>query len=226
MYCQSTTLVKYGQDTREATALRCRSWLCPECAPVRAKQLICDVMRGAPTTFLTLTCRRVEGEHPNTAAKRLIDAWRRARRQWMRRQGIKKLPFFAVVEQTKLGWPHLHIMLRGVWIDQRWLSRTMEALANSPIVDIRRIENAGRAAVYVAKYAGKANHKFGTCKRYWSSQDYKLKRDEPDEHGKKRHACTERWPQSIDRIVKDWITIGWRVQWLTKWRARVVTSDA
>lgn len=224
MYCQSTTLVKYGPDTREATALRCRSWLCAECQPVRAKQLVCDVMKGAPTIFLTLTIRRQEGEAPNDAAKRLIDAWRRSRRAWMARQGIKKLPFFAVVEATKLGWPHLHIMMRNAWIDQKWLSAMMDRLIASPVVDIRKIENAGRAVAYVAKYAGKASHKFGTCKRYWRSQDYKLADPEQEEHAKKRHTSTERWPLSIERIVKDWTAFGWQVTWLTKWRARCVAA--
>jgi hypothetical protein len=226
MYCQSTTLVKYEQDARQATALRCRSWNCPDCVDTRRRQLMADVMKGAPTVFLTLTIKHVEGETADGACKRLVDAWRRARRSWCKRQSIKKLPFFAVVEATKAGWPHLHVMLRNTWIDQKWLSAFMLDAIASPIVDIRKIDNAGRAAGYVAKYTGKAAHKFGTAKRYWCSQDYKVRADKEKPEQKKQHTGVERWPESLAKVVHGWHQLGWRVTWLTRWRARAIVGSA
>lgn len=224
MYCGSQTLVKYSTDARTATAIRCRSWLCPDCQPQRQRQLVKEVLDGAPNTFLTLTIRRTDGEGAADAAKRLVDAWRRARRAWMALHKVKKLPFFAVVEATKMGWPHLHVMLRSVWIDQAWLSAFMAEAINSPVVHIKRIDSRGRAAVYVSKYAGKASHKFGTCKRYWRSMDYLLVKPADEPTLKNTGNGHERWPDSIARVVSDWTTYGWSVTWLSKWRASCVVT--
>lgn len=220
MYCQSTTLVKYEMQARQATALRCRSWLCPDCQPMRQRQLVKEVLDGSPDTFVTLTIRRVQSEGAADAAGRLIDAWRRARRAWMKQHKLKRLPFFAVVEATKVGWPHLHVMLRSQWIDQRWLSAFMSNAINSPIVDVRRIDNRGRAAVYVSKYAGKATHKFGTCKRYWRSQDYILTSDDDDQQQPKKRGRGEIEHTTIQHLAATWASLGWRVTWQSKWRAR------
>jgi hypothetical protein len=224
MYCNSTTLVKWEESSRTATALRCRSWLCPDCSPQRQRQLVAEVLSGSPTVFLTLTVRRVEGEAARDAAARLIGAWRRARREHMVKHKLKKLPFYAVVEATKLGWPHLHIMLRNCWIDQRWLSARMDAMINSPIVDIRKIDNRGRAAGYVSKYAAKATHKFGTCKRYWCSRDYKLKDENAPVLEPKRKGGYERESNTIQHIVNNWQRLGWQVTWFSKWRAKAIVN--
>lgn len=84
----------------------------------------------------------------------------------------KRIEFLAVFEATKLGWPHLHILCRSKWIDYHWLSDQMRKRLNSPMVNVQRITNPAKAAGYVAKYCGKAPHKFGDCKRYWKSKNY------------------------------------------------------
>jgi hypothetical protein len=226
MYCSSTTLVKYEKDQRTATALRCRSWLCPECAPDRKRRLIKEILDGAPTVFLTLTIRHVPGETAPDAARRLIDAWRRARRSWMQLHKVKHLPFYCVVEATKLGWPHLHVMLRNVWISQQWLSDFMSEAINSPIVDIKKIDGAGRAAGYVGKYAGKCSQKFGTCKRYWRSRDYLLVKADQAEPEKKRRTGFEVEHTDIKGVASIWRALGWRVDWVSKWRCRAVITDS
>jgi hypothetical protein len=93
----------------------------------------------------------------------------------MRVYELTALPFLAVFEQTKLGWPHLHIVCRVPWIDQRWLSAQMDKAIGAPIVDIRRIANLQELAGYVAKYIGKDPHHFEGTKRYWKSKDYDLR---------------------------------------------------
>ena len=79
-----------------------------------------------------------------------------------------------VIEATKNGWPHLHVLWRGRYMPQEWLSEEMDRLTNSPIVWIERIEDPKRRAGYVAKYCGKAPHKFGTLKRYAQTRNYQL----------------------------------------------------
>jgi len=92
----------------------------------------------------------------------------------MRKYKLKKLPFAAIMEAHRSGWPHLHILLRSIWIDQRWLSDQMQIIADSPVVWIERIDNKAKVSGYVAKYCSKAAHKFGTAKRYFFSRDYDL----------------------------------------------------
>jgi hypothetical protein len=143
----------------------------------------------------------------------------------MRHYKIKKLPFLAVVEATKLGWPHLHILLRSIWLDQKLISKWMGELHDSPNVYIERIDNKARVNAYVAKYAGKAAHKFGTTKRYWKSRDYELR--DVDEF-KKRKGVPSGWLINQEalwhwllRLSQD----GWIVKRESKYRATAVPRE-
>ncbi len=124
------------------------------------------------------------------------------------------IPFLAVFERHKSGEPHLHILCRSEWIPQRWLSDEMRRLTGSFIVDVRRTYSAEDCAAYCAKYAGKEPWSFGTCKRYWASQDYEV---EPPEHNEERandgatfeifRGDALEWSTQMERS-------GWMVQWL------------
>ena len=185
MYCQCRTAVK--GDGREflAVSLKCRAWTCPDCAPERQRQLIAFAIDGKPNRFLTLTSRRRDGMSPAQAAAELARCWRLVRLRLMRRYKVKSLPFLAVFEATKLGWPHLHILLRAPFLDQQLISQWMNDLMQSPIVHIEKLDDPKKAVRYCAKYIGKDCTKFGTSKRYWSSQDYRLV---PLRHAKPRRS--------------------------------------
>lgn len=178
MYCGERSIVKYRPDSRVVASLTCRAWTCPDCAPQRASRLVAECHGGAPNTFLTLTSRKRPNQTANEAALALTRAWRLVRLRLMRKAGIKRLPFMAVMEATKAGWPHLHILLRSLWIDREQVSAWMSELIDSPVVDVRRIDNRAKVAAYVAKYASKAAHKFGTAKRYFKSRDYELRSED------------------------------------------------
>lgn len=223
-YCGSTTLVKWGHNERTATALRCRSWNCDECAPQRKKLLQKDCHNGAPNTFLTLTNRRVSGRTANQAALILSRSWRLLRLRIMRKYNLKKLPFIAVIEAHQSGWPHLHILLRSIWIDAKWLSECMSDISDSPVLKILRIDNRAQINAYVAKYAGKAAHKFGTAKRYWQSKDWSLRPAEPEKPRLLAGSGFERESTTIQKVVENWRTFGWRVAWLSHWRAHALTG--
>ena len=138
----------------------------------------------------------------------------------MRSRKMRKLPFAAIMEAHESGYPHLHILLRSLWIDKRWLSEQMRDIADSPIVDIRRIDNRAKVNGYVAKYAGKAAHKFGTAKRYWFSQDY---RTAPRREFKPVFDTKGQWerePGSINTFCHNWETHGWFVERVTARHAR------
>lgn len=168
--------------------------------------------QGQPNTFLTLTLRRLPGRTPEQAGKVLSRAWRLLRLRIKRDRKMRKIPFAAVMEAHESGFPHLHILLRSLWLDKAWLSAQMADIADSPIVDIRRIDNRAKVNAYVAKYVGKAAHKFGTCKRYWFSQDYKIVPRRKSKPVFDRPGRWEREPGSINTFVANWQTLGWHVR--------------
>lgn len=172
MLCQSHTIVKNEKDRVTFYPLRCRCWHCPECHGARTARLIAEAKQGKPNIFITLTSRRRTNWTADYAARRLAWAFRVIRAEYLRAHGKHSWPFLCVFEKTKKGWPHLHIVGRAKWIDQKWLSKRMGALTDSPIVDVRRVSGLSKVANYIAKYLGKDPSRFEGTKRYWRSQDY------------------------------------------------------
>ena len=135
-----------------------------------------------------------------------------ARRRICRRQGIKRFPYFCVFEATKAGEPHLHILARMPYVDQAWLSVQMAALIDAPICDIRAVKSARHVAYYLAKYVGKDPHHFGTCKRYWTTRDWRVEYPVPEEPDPiwtdLWYVC--KWPLTV--LAAGWKAKGWDVQ--------------
>lgn len=217
--CGERTVVKYYRHRKEAASLRCRSWLCEDCYPMRRRALIARMIAGQPDMAITLTLRRVEGKTPEEAARELSRAWRLLRLRIMRRHGGQKLPFICAMEAHKSGWPHLHILLRSKFIPWKWLSDQMADIADSPHVHVQRLDHAGRASAYASKYAGKCAHKFATAKRYWSSQDWDL-----SEYEHKRLADRSWMDWEVLKVtLREWVQrhvdTGWTVRFNQKGHA-------
>lgn len=188
MLCGEWSLVKAERDRVTAVSLRCRAWTCDLCEPDRKARLMAFALSGNPTTFITLTVRPRAGQSPTQRAHALADAWRVIVRRARKHYGYKKIDYLAVLEATKRGEPHLHVLSRVPWIDQGWLSRQAKALLGAPVVDIRRCAPGRIIAAYVSKYVGKAPHRFGTCKRYWSTRTWEEgDRPETGRAGRDRH---------------------------------------
>ena len=172
MLCGEHTLVKNERDSVTLYPLPCKCWTCPECRSGRSARLVAEALAGQPDLFVTLTSRIRDDWTPDYAARRLAWAWRVIRREYIAEHGKGSLPFLAVFEATKRGWPHLHIVARCKWLEQKWLSKRMATLTDSPVVDVRRIKSVRKVAKYVAKYVGKNPERWAGTKRYWRSQDY------------------------------------------------------
>jgi len=63
--------------------------------------------------------------------------------------------YVKVTEFTEAGLPHLHVLIRGPYIPQSWLSEAWSEIHSSPVVDIRLVRGQHAAAGYLAKYLGK-----------------------------------------------------------------------
>lgn len=152
--------------------MRCRSWSCPNCAPRRRKQLIAQALQGEPTRFVTLTVNPGWYDSPEERGLKLSRAWRDFVRDYRKRHPARELQYLAVVELTKRGEPHLHIICRSDWINQKDLSDWMRKALGAPIVDVRLVKGVRDVAQYVAKYISKRPIRLGTLKRYWRSALY------------------------------------------------------
>jgi hypothetical protein len=177
--CTERTLVNTTGDEGIAAPLRCKRWTCPECQPIRKRQLQQQAAAGQPTHFITLTSNPHNWADPTERARMLTYAWARIRRSAARQFGNDGIEFLAVFEKTKRGEPHLHILARCKYIPQGWLSNKLKYYTGAYIVDIRKVKDTKHAAFYVAKYIGKSPGHFGTTKRYYKSKHFVL--SSPDE---------------------------------------------
>jgi hypothetical protein len=164
---------------------------------------------GEPTRFITVTVNPKVGQDQDDRLALLADAWRKTWKRLQRLHPKSEMAFLAIVEATKAGEPHLHILFRGPYVPQRWLSSTMDELLASPIVDIRRIRNQREVIRYVAKYLTKSPHRFGTGKRYWSTRNWQPPLD-PQKTAD--NLPWEPWRvvrQSIASLVLEWYREGY-----------------
>lgn len=122
--------------------------------------------------MITLTCDPKKHAEPGDGALALVHAWRMMRQRFKRDGVAEKIPFLAVFENHKSGWPHLHILVRSPYINQKYLSEMSDHYGAGVIVDIRAVKGGAQAAFYVAKYVSKGPGKYEGCKRYWRSLDW------------------------------------------------------
>lgn len=209
--CGEWTAVKEGPREHVAVTLRCRSWTCDDCSIMRKRQLIAQGIGGRPTKFLTLTSRKRDDMSEEDAAAELSRAWRVLRKRIMRKKKLSKLPFIAVMERHKSGWPHMHLLLRMPFISQRWLSKQMAELCDGPVVWIEHLWDTKKAAAYCAKYCSKCTQKIGFSKRYWQSKDYDLR---SKRRGKALDTSSYPWEISdfgLKSLAACWQLMGWTV---------------
>ena len=208
MYCTNAIIVKHHPAGLDARVLRCRCWTCEHCQPVRRRGLIANAIAGQPRTFITLTIRTDEQVNPIHQARQLTRAWRLIRLRWQRRAHLKSIPFISVMEATKAGRPHLHVLARAPYLDQRILAAWAAEIIGSPVVWIERIDAHRSTAAYVTKYVGKEPHQFGTSKRYFQSRDYDRRPLERRRLQKLPRGTFERREILLNQQVHRWLCEG------------------
>jgi hypothetical protein len=107
--------------------------------------------REGPVRMLTLTSPA--GDTVERSYAELRPRWKVFRERLRRTFPGIRLEYFAVTERQQRGAAHLHVLFRGGYLPQVWLSRAAAASGFGPIADVRKV---GReAARYVAKYLAK-----------------------------------------------------------------------
>jgi len=172
MPCGQQLIYQVDGDRARAFMVRCNSWDCSFCAPLRRARLRRLAHAGNPNMFMTLTTSPHVELDAYERARRMTRSWHKLVAQIKRKLRTNALDYLAVVEQTKRGEPHMHILLRSKYIDHAWLSAAWERMTGAKIVHVRRIDDTGRAAAYVTKYLSKTPMRFGRNKRYFRSRRY------------------------------------------------------
>jgi len=209
--CREWMLHRGNADFAQAKLLLCRSWSCEYCQPIRRRALMAVAAAGEPQRFLTLTVNPKCYADPEQRLRKLSWAWRTIVKRLRRKYGRDAVEYLAVVEETKAGEPHLHILLRGKYLPQKELSQAMQELIESPIVYIERIKSTTHAVRYVAKYIGKKPAQFGTCKRYWQSVNYQHELEYSDTETPADITKWEVWKHGPTALQAWWILQGFEV---------------
>lgn len=132
--------------------LRCKLWRCPNCGPRKVKRAIAIARRGmrhGTVRFITITSPG--SDDGATSYRELSIRWHRFQSRLHRRFG--PVQYFAVVERQKRGAAHVHMVYRGSYIPQAWLSRAAGDSGFGRVADIRKAPP--NVATYLAKYLTK-----------------------------------------------------------------------
>ena len=170
--CTPEVAVNAHGHAGEAYAVRCKRWSCPVCAEVNRRRVIRIAKDAKPRALLTLTVSSKDYPEPQQAAEALKKGLRLLRLRLARDKKLENFEFLAVFEKHASGSPHLHLLIKGSFIPWQWLRKVWEEVTGSYMVDIRKIDTVGKAALYCAKYIGKDLSAFAGCKRWWRSHGY------------------------------------------------------
>ena len=208
MFCGEQSILATSHFGQVAAPVKCKRWDCPNCAEWRSRCLMARGMEGKPNRFITFTCRQGQYQSPLATAKAMVAAWRTIVRRWRRLKPYHKCEYLCVFEPHVSGWPHMHILWKGHWIDQQWLSEQADELLNSPVQHVFKIADAKAAVAYVTKYFSKTPTRYGKLKRYWTSKNWpKIK------HLDTTQAFHGGFPidlvnQRVESIVAEWKRYG------------------
>ena len=153
MRCGGFSMI--GTEGKEAGVypLRCKRWACQTCGPRKARATMKRLRAGmalGEVRFFTLTSPG--DEDAETTYAKFPARWKRLHERVARRFG--RIEYLGVVEpQPRRGAAHFHVVYRGPFIPQAWLSRTAAECGFGRIADIRRANP--RLVTYLVKYLTK-----------------------------------------------------------------------
>jgi hypothetical protein len=135
--------------------LRCKLWRCANCGPRKRNREIARARRGmrlGRIRFVTITSpAREDGD---TSFREFSKRWHRFQTRLQREFGrVVRVEYFAVVERQKRGAAHIHMVYRGPYIPQAWLSAAAKQAGFGKVADIRKAPP--NVARYLAKYLTK-----------------------------------------------------------------------
>jgi hypothetical protein len=176
-------------DVSDCLRVMCKSYGCAFCGPRKAvrlrKAIAAKALELSLTRFLTLTLDPARIPPDADPVKYIRgEVWAKFR-TYLKREYGKVVVYIAVLEFTKAGVPHLHVLVDR-YIPQAWISRAWDALGGGRIVYIERVHDMHRMARYLAKYLTKdvILSAPGNVRRWTTSRGIKLFEKQPSSSGK------------------------------------------
>lgn len=142
----------------------CKTWSCNVCVRKKLQEFKDKVEYGAsiigPCWFITLTLRTVGSVRRD--AQYVAAIWARFWYLWrLRHPGEKTPPWLKVIEATKEGQPHLHLIVGSLGklnvkeIHREWSDLWLKATDDSYVVWVTPVVGISGAGSYLAKYMAK-----------------------------------------------------------------------
>lgn len=133
--------------------IRCKRWTCSHCGRRKMTHYAHRVAKARPNRFITLTTNPALWDSPQAAYDGTRSAVTKLAAKIRRR--ISEFEYFKVIESTRKGWPHYHLIVRSDFIPQPLLSQMWGHLTGAPIVDVRKVRKSEDTYWYTVKYLGK-----------------------------------------------------------------------
>lgn len=176
----ATTIRGYSKHFESiiVIALTCKRWGCRYCGVKKSRSLAIRTAAARPNKLITLTvnpkCYITPREAFEETRRKLSELARVVRKQ------TGEFEYLRVLEITKKGWPHYHLVARSPYIKQKWIADVWNELTGAPIVDIRAIKKAEHVVPYVMKYLCKQTYIPWTNRRISWSKSFFPKEDPPE----------------------------------------------
>lgn len=219
----ATTLVGYSLALQRSVvvAVTCKRWGCRFCGQQKTRKLASIAAEAQPNAFITLTVDPKLYQSPRESfdqTRRLVGALaQRIRRNY------GKIEYMRVLEVTKKGWPHYHLLARCPFIPQKELSTHWAELSGAPIVDIRKVKKNADVYFYVVKYLSKQAYIQWTTRRVTMSKGFDLapknqikptldleacQRENYHPNSYLWHNCRGQWMERISPLIYGFIGPG------------------
>lgn len=99
---------------------------------------------NAPYKFLTLTSSPASPVDIQRSWRKLI--------MRLQRRGLMRAGYIRITEYTHAGRPHYHVIFRGDYIQQAYISALWAEIHQAPVVYISRVRSKRGISGYLAKY--------------------------------------------------------------------------
>jgi len=160
--CRTDAWIVQNEDTRELriASRKCNQRWCPMCQKTKRWIITNSVSEWVQTKkyvkFVTVTLKS-SFDSLEDQVKRLYDSFKILRRKKLWKESVRGGVWFfqLTMNQTTKQWhPHIHILVDSDYISKKKLALLWKEITHdSYIIDVRKVEDAEKAAEYVARYA-------------------------------------------------------------------------
>lgn len=186
------TLAAYSETlkTNVIIQIRCKRWGCRHCGTRKVIHYAWRCEDARPNRLVTLTVATRSWENPRAAYEGTKGRVTQLAVRLRRTHG--EFEYMKVLEVTKNGWPHYHLIVRSEYIPQQTISNIWADLTGAPIVDVRKLNKSRDVYFYVMKYLAKQKYVPWTTRRVsWTKNFFP-----PNEH---------KTPKTLGLIGKGWV---------------------